>query len=356
MTRTRPRPLLMAASALTAVVVTAACGGGTTIEDTREGNDAEVTGTADPDAEIPEGLRIDFLPKQLNNPFFEVVNQGGTEAVAEVGGEATERGGTEATADSQVEYVNAASQAGSDAVVIAANDPDAVCPALEEARDNGAVIVGYDSDANCTDVFVNQSSTELVGRTLVEMIAEQLAGEGSFAVLSATPNATNQNAWIARMEEVLTEEEYAGLELVETVYGNDDDLESFQEMQGLMQSHPDLDGVVVPTTVGLAAAARYVSDSEYQGDLAVTGLGTPNQLRAFVHDGTVDQFALWNPHDLGYLAGHTAAALSAGRITGAEGETFTAGRLGEYTFETEREVVLGPPQVFDDQNVDDFDF
>jgi rhamnose transport system substrate-binding protein len=158
------------------------------------------------------------------------------------------------------------------------------------------------------------------------------------------------------MEEVLAEEEYADLELVETVYGNDDDLESFQEMQGLMQSHPDLDGVVSPTTVGIAAAARYISDSEYQGEVAVTGLGTPNQMRAFVHDGTVGRFALWNPLDLGYLAGYTGAALRAGQITGAEGETFTAGRLGEFTFETEGELVLGPPQVFDAENVDDFDF
>jgi rhamnose transport system substrate-binding protein len=158
------------------------------------------------------------------------------------------------------------------------------------------------------------------------------------------------------MEEVLAEEEYADLELVETVYGNDDDLESFQEMQGLMQSHPDLGGVVAPTTVGIAAAARYVSDSEYQGEVAVTGLGTPNQMREFVDDGTVSQFALWNPLDLGYLAGYTGAALRAGQITGAEGETFTAGRLGEFTFETEGEIVLGPPQVFDAENVDDFDF
>ncbi|MFD6951600.1 rhamnose ABC transporter substrate-binding protein [Nocardiopsis sp. TSRI0078] len=354
MTEPRPRHLFLAASAF-AVLMTAACGG-TTIEDAQEEDNAGPTGTADPNAEIPEGLKIDFLPKQLNNPFFEIVNQGGTEAVEEVGGTATERGGTEATADSQVEYINAASQAGSDAIVIAANDPDAVCPALNEARDNGAVIVGYDSDANCTDVFVNQSSTELIGRTLVEMISEDLGGEGTFAVLSATPNATNQNAWIAAMEEVLKEEEYADLELVDTVYGNDDDLESFQEMQGLMQSHPDLDGVVSPTTVGIAAAARYVSDSEYKGDVAVTGLGTPNQMREFVHDGTVDQFALWNPHDLGYLAGYTGAALKAGQITGAEGETFTAGDLGEFTFETDREIVLGPPQVFDAENVDDFDF
>jgi len=354
MTDRRPRHLLLAASAFT-VLMTAACGG-TTIDDAQEEDTSGPTGTADPDAEIPEGLKIDFLPKQLNNPYSDIVNEGGAVAVEELAGEFTERGGTEPTADSQVEYINAASQAGSDVVVIAANDPDAVCPSLDQARENGAAIVGYDSNANCTDIFVNQSSDELIGRTLVEMISEQIGGEGTFAVLSATPNATNQNSWIAAMEEVLAEEEYADLELVDTVYGNDDDLQSFQEMQGLMQSHPDLDGVVSPTTVGIAAAARYVSDSEYKGEVAITGLGTPNQMREFVEDGTVDSFALWNPEELGYLAGYAGAALSAGRITGAEGETFEAGDLGEYTVEADGEIVLGPPTVFDADNIDDFDF
>ncbi len=352
---TEPRHPLVLAAAAAAVLIATACGG-TTIDDAQEDGPQGPTGTADPDAEIPEGLAIDFLPKQLNNPFFDLVNAGGSEAVDELGGVATERGGTEATADSQVEYVNAASQAGSDVIVIAANDPDAVCPALNEARDNGAAIVGYDSDANCTDVFVNQSTNQLIGQTLVDMVADQLDGGGTFAILSATPNATNQNAWIEEMEQILQEDEYSDLQLVDTVYGNDDDLESFQEMQGLMQSHPDLDAVVSPTTVGVAAAARYVSDSEYKGELVVTGLGTPNQMREFVHDGTVDQFALWNPHELGYLAGYTGAALKAGQITGAEGETFTAGSLGEFTFEADHELVLGPPLVFDADNVDDFDF
>lgn len=349
------RTSLLFAAAASAVLLATACGG-TTIDDAQDDEGSGPTGTADPDAEIPEGLQVDFLPKQLNNPFFELVNAGGVEAVEEIAGEATERGGTEPTADSQVEYINAASQDGSDVIVIAANDPDAVCPALDEARDNGAAVVSYDSDANCTDVFVNQSSNELIGQTLVDMVSADLGGEGTFAILSATPNATNQNAWIEEMEQILEEDEYSDLELVDTVYGNDDDLESFQEMQGLVQAHPDLDGVVSPTTVGLAAAARYISDSEYQGELAVTGLGEPGQMREFVHDGTVDEFALWDPHELGYLAGYTGAALQAGQITGAEGEAFTAGELGEFTFETDGEIVLGPPQVFDADNVDDFDF
>uniref|UniRef100_UPI00139CF92E hypothetical protein n=1 Tax=Escherichia coli TaxID=562 RepID=UPI00139CF92E len=65
---------------------------------------------------------------------------------------------------------------------------------------------------------------------------------------------------------------------------------------------------------------------------------------------------LWDPADIGYLAAHAGAALAAGRITGAEGEAFEAGELGEYTIGAEGEIVLGPPTTFDASNIDEFDF
>ena len=67
----------------------------------------------------------------------------------------------------------------------------------------------------------------------------------------------------------------------------------------------------------------------FKGKVALTGLGTPNQMRDYVLDGTVTAFALWNPGDLGYLAAYAAKALIDGDITGAEGDEFDAGKLGK---------------------------
>jgi rhamnose transport system substrate-binding protein len=188
------------------------------------------------------------------------------------------------------------------------------------------------------------------------MIADATGGSGEIAILSATPNATNQNAWIEIMKTELAKSANSGLKLVETAYGNDDDQTSFQKTQGLLQAHPNLKGIVSPTTVGVAAAARYLSSSEYKGKVALTGLGTPNQMRKFVQDGTVKSFALWDPSKLGYLATYAAAALASGQITGASGEKFKAGDLGEYTVGEQGELVLGPPTEFTKDNIDQFDF
>ncbi|GAB3449991.1 rhamnose ABC transporter substrate-binding protein [Streptomonospora sediminis] len=359
MMRKRVRYGVTAAALAGIMLATSACGGTTRGDGGGSGSgsggsDAE----ADPGAEIPEGMAISYLPKQLNNPYHQVANSGGEKAVKELKGDYKEVGPSEATASSQVSYINTLSQQGSEVIVIAANDPNAVCGALNQARQAGSVVVTYDSDtkADCRDLFINQATAEDIAKTQVEMVAEQIDGEGEIAFLSATPNATNQNTWLEMMEKELAKDEYSDIEVVDTVYGNDDDQKSFNEMQALLQTHPDLAGVVSPTTVGLAAAARYLSGSDYKGEVALTGLGTPNQMREYVQNGTVEEFALWDPADLGYLAGYAGASLSAGRITGEKGQTFKAGELGEYTIGADGEVVLGPPTVFNKDNIGDYDF
>jgi rhamnose transport system substrate-binding protein len=205
-------------------------------------------------------------------------------------------------------------------------------------------------------VFVNQVTTQLVGENQVESIGRQIDYKGEIAILSATANATNQNAWIDVMKETLKKPKYKNMKLVKVAYGDDDDQKSFQETQGLIQAYPNLAGIISPTTVGVAAAARYLSTSPQKGKLKLTGLGFPNQMRKFVENGTLEEFQLWVPKDVGYLAGYAAVALASGVITGKEGEKFTAGRLGEYTIGKNGEIVLGPLTTFNADNIDEFDF
>ncbi|HEX2072198.1 MAG TPA: rhamnose ABC transporter substrate-binding protein [Geodermatophilus sp.] len=340
------------------VLTTAACGGTTRGEDEGgNGGGGQAGATANPEAEIPAGLAIAMLPKQLNNPYFDVAATGAERAVGEVEGEFSQVGPSEASASSQVSYINTLTQQGADVILTSANDPNAICSALDQARAAGSSVVTFDSDTNpeCRDLFVNQATAEGIAQTQIDLMAEQIGGSGQVAILSATANATNQNTWIDLMEQYAAEQ-YPDMEIVATVYGDDEDEKSFQETQGLLQTYPELKGIISPTTVGIAAAARYLSGSEYKGQVALTGLGTPNQMREFVQNGTVTAFALWNPEELGYLAAYAGAALAAGQITGAEGETFEAGELGEYTIEADGVVVLGEPTVFNADNIDDFDF
>jgi len=358
-----PRTLraVLAALALVAALLFAACGD---TKDDQSSSSNESTSASsddnkvDPNAEIPQGLKTVSIPKQLGNPYEEFEHSGVDEALKELGGSNRISGPTDAGASSQIAIINAAVQQKPDAIIIAGNDPDAVAPALKQAAQRGIKVVGMDSDVapDARSVFVNQVTTELVGQNQVESMGKQIGYKGDIAILSATANATNQNAWIDVMKETLKQDKYKDMKLVKVAYGDDDDQKSFQEMQGLIQAYPDLKGVISPTTVGVAAAARYLSKSPEKGKVKLTGLGFPNQMRKFVKDGTVDEFQLWVPKDVGYLAGQAAAALVSGRITGKEGEKFKAGRLGDYTIGKNGEIVLGPLTTFNKGNIDKFDF
>lgn len=307
---------------------------------------------------IKKGLKIAFLPKQVNNPYFAIAWKGGQAALKEIGAVGKQVGPSDAGASSQVSYINTLMSQRQDVIVLSASDQNALSPYLKRAMTQKIKVVTYDSDVakDARNIFVSQASTDTIARDEVKLLAKQIGGKGEIAILSATPNATNQNAWIAIMQDELKKAEYKDIKLVKIAYGNDDDQKSFTEMQGLMQAYPNLKGVISPTTVGISAAARYLSTSPYKGKVSLTGLGTPNQMRAFVKDGTVTAFALWNPEDLGYLAAYAAGALASGQISGKEGDTFTAGKLGKYTVGKDGVVTLGPLTVFDKSNIDKFNF
>ncbi|WP_062311485.1 rhamnose ABC transporter substrate-binding protein [Demequina rhizosphaerae] len=347
---TKARGGIVAVAAALALAV-AGCSSDSSSDESSDGASGDAMGGGD------ANLAITFLPKNLGNAYFDTSDAGGETAIMEFGGTYEEVGPAEAGPDAQVSYINTLTQQGVGGIVVSANDPAAICDALNEARDNGVKVVTFDSDTNpeCRDLFINQATADGIAQVQVDMIAEQIGDEGQVAILSASANATNQNAWIATMEEIFAAD-HPNIELVDTVYGDDDDQTSFDKTAALLQTYPDLKGIISPTTVGISAAARYLSTSDYKGEVALTGLGTPNQMREYVEDGTVTEFALWNPADLGYLAAYAAKALIEGEITGAEGDTFEAGDLGSYEVGADATVLLGDPYRFNADNIGDFDF
>lgn len=304
-----------------------------------------------------EGAAISFLPKDVVNNYFANSFQGAEEAAAEIGATVEQVGPDTPSAAEQVTFIQTLTQQGVDAIAVSANDPNALAPSLQEAMAQGIAVVSFDSDVapDARNLFINQANSEDIGRSQVQIMGRLIGCEGQIAILSAASTATNQNAWIEFMEDELTKPGYENMELVEVVYGDDEPQLSRDRTIELLTAYPDLRGIISPTTVGIAAAAGALEE-EGRTDVVLTGLGLPNELRQYVENGTIQEFALWNPIDLYYLTTYAAAALVSGEITGAEGDTFSAGRLGSYTVGANGEVLLGPPFVFTAENIDQFDF
>jgi rhamnose transport system substrate-binding protein len=310
-------------------------------------------------APLKKGLKVFVIPKNLGNPYFttsDSVKSGGALAalkqLAEVG---TETSGTSATSASQIPAIQAAITKGANALIVSATDASALCPTLNSAMKKHITVVTYDSDApSCRNLFVNQAESSAIGKSEVDLLAKQLGGSGEIAIVSAAASATNQNAWIGFMKQEL--KKYPNMKLDTIVYGNDDPATSTQVTQGLLQQYPNLKGIISPTTVGIAAAAAVLDTPQYRGKIKLTGLGTPNSLRKYVKDGTIDAFELWNPADLGYLAAYAAVNYASGAVTGKTGQTFKAGKLGAYKVGAKSTILLGPPYVFNKANIDKFNF
>jgi rhamnose transport system substrate-binding protein len=357
----RRATLLALALPVAATVALAACSSSSSSSSSSSASSAATGSSSSPASSggLKTGLKVYVIPKQLGQSYFttaDSANSGGAIAALEALGETgTETSGNAATAASQIPAIQAAISKGANALIVSATDPTALCPTLKSAMSRGIKVVTYDSDApSCRSMFINQASTAAIGTTEVDILAKELNDTGQIAIVSAEASATNQNAWIGYMKQEL--KKYPKMSLVSTVYGNDDATTSTQVTQGLLEQYPNLKGIISPTTVGIVAAAAVLDTPKYRGKVLLTGLGTPDSMKKFVADGTVKEFELWNPANLGYLAGYAAVELASGKITGAQGQTFTAGKLGSFTVGADDTVLLGPPFVFSASNINQFNF
>ncbi|MBR5047018.1 MAG: substrate-binding domain-containing protein, partial [Eubacterium sp.] len=264
-----------------------------------------------------------------------------------------------ATADAQITVIQNLISQQVDAIMVAGNDTNALQSVLQEAMNAGIKVGSFDSSVNAASrqVFVNQAGNQEIGTTLMEAVYDLTGGEGQWAILSATSQATNQNAWIEAMKGVMEgDDKYSKLELVEVAYGDDEAQKSTDQTQALLSKYPDLKLIVAPTTVGIMAAAKVLQDEG--SSVKLTGLGLPSEMAAYIGDDDAHScpyMYLWNPIDLGKLAGHVAIALCDGTITGAAGDKFTAGDMGDYEVveaaDGGTEIILGAPFKFDPSNI-----
>jgi rhamnose transport system substrate-binding protein len=308
-----------------------------------------------PLAHAAKAYHIFVLPKTTDNPYFSTAFNGSLLANKALGDVVKEVGPTASSTTTQTQYVAQLIQEHADAIVVSANDPLAIKAALQRAMAKGIKVVGYDSDPlGARNVFVNQASTEQIGRVQVQTIAKYIHYTGEIAILSATTTATNQNAWISYMKKELALPKYKNMKLVKIAYGNDDPNKSTTEAQGLLTSFPNLKAIISPTSIGILAAAQVVKNAHSK--ILVTGLGTPNDLRAYVKGGQIPAFAIWDVGHLGYLAEYVAHDLLTGAITGKVGEKFSVPMLGNYVIGANNVVTLGPPLIITKANVDRYHF
>ncbi|MEW5818282.1 MAG: rhamnose ABC transporter substrate-binding protein [Spirochaetota bacterium] len=304
-----------------------------------------------------KGLRIAMVVKNLGNSFFEACRDGGLEAAKELGGvELIYQGPSTPTAEGQIEIIDSLIAQKVDAIAISANDVDALVPICKKAMKAGIKVISFDSGIAEAGRILHlaPSGDEFIGRSQVKMMAELINFKGEIAILSASSQATNQNAWIEWMKKELEKPDYKDMKLDTVVYGDDLSDKSYREAMGLFKSYPNLKGIISPTTVGIAATGKALEDAGLAGKIELTGLGLPSEMKQYIKNGTCRKMSLWNPIDLGYSATYIANKLVAGAFQGKEGEVMKIGRMGDITIGKGNVAVMSEPYVFNKDNIDKF--
>lgn len=323
-------------TSLTAALAACGSGGGSGAE----GSAAADTAAADAAAASSEasgsessgqaadasGITIGVVYKQSGNAYFQAGVTGFQKAADELGFTLVHDGPEEGSNDGQIRIIQNYIDQGVDALCVAANDPDGLVDVLNTARDAGIKVLSWDAEVSYEgrDLDVEPSSAENIGLTLLKSISDSVGGEGQIGIVSAVATAPNQNLWIKYIQEhAANDAEFANIELLDPVYGDDEYQKSYDVCNALLNQYPDLKGIIVPTTNGAPAVSKCVEDAGKGGQIKVTGLTLASDMAEYIKDGTCDETFLWNPIELGYVTSYAAVAMINGEITGQAGDTLT---------------------------------
>jgi rhamnose transport system substrate-binding protein len=274
----------------------------------------------------------------MGNSYFEALAVGFNNAISQLGENNFNfvyTGPDTAGALRQLPYIEEAVKAGADAIFIAANSDTGLNGAFDKARSAGVRVYSINQDIPGSeahrDAAILPVPFDVLGAAQVEFLAAQMGYRGEFAILSATREAPDQNTWIAFMREELKKHKYSRMRLVDIVYGKEEREASRKAMRELIGKHPNLRGVIAPTTVGLLAASSIVRELGLAAKIKITGVGLPSEMEEFVLDGTCGGFYLWNPTLQGYMAAFLVWNEKMEGVSPEPAAVFSAGKLGEYT-------------------------
>lgn len=306
-----------------------------------------------------DDFELAMVIKETTNPYYNATLQGAQLAAQEIGGKVNNYGPTQSSGQAQVELINNLADRHVPAIAVAPSDPDAVVPAMKRAQKIGAKVITFDADSNPDGraFFVNQATSDSIGRFGAILLVKAMGTKGQVAIVSAQPTAANQNAWIAAFRDEL--KKYPDIQIVDEVYGYDNEQKAFDVTVALTTKYPDLKGIFAPTCPGLPAVARAIESVGKQGKVFISGNCVPSITSKYMLDGTIQGFYLWDPIKLGYVTYYAAKYFAEGKIQGKPGDSFTiaSGKWpGKYEIDSSGQIITGEPLQFTPDNVKNYNF
>lgn len=299
---------------------------------------------------------IALLPKLVNIDYFDAAKRGAARAAEDLNVVLIFDGPAEPSGSEQNKFFDTWIRQGVDAICVAPNQPKTVQRFVEKAHANGIKVLTWDSDApeSGRDAFVNQVDEKLLGETLMDDLAEQMGEEGEWAIAIASLDAANLNTW-RRYAEARAQAKYPKLRLVATEVTKEDENFARQKVETLLNAYPNLKGIIAFDSNSVPGAAEAVKRTGKIGQVAIVGNSTPNKMRAYLNEGVLESFYLWDPGELGELTVRVAKALLDGQILSPEMVLPSYGKI-TLSERDSKTIIMAQPIRFTKDNIDQFDF
>lgn len=303
-------------------------------------------------------VKVAFVPKLQGIPYFEAMNAGGKEAASKLGGvEWLYQGPTSADAAAQADIVNSYIQQKVNTLFIAPNDPDSMAPLIKQGIDAGIKVGTSDTDAPNSErqLMVLMASAEGIGQADTDALMKAMDGKGKFAIVSCGETAAQLNQWIAEVKKY-SAQKYPDADLVDTVYAGEDVAKATQMATDLMNAHPDIKGFLGVCSTAGPGVAQAVQNAGKIGKVFTVGMGTPNDMKKYLQNGSASAGVLWDAKALGCLTAWAGQQLAQGKEFQAAQQVGACG-LDNVTYDSSTKILLmGKPLTFTKDNVGDYNF
>lgn len=277
------------------------------------------TSTGEEPAAESKDIKIALITMDSIDQHWITLNEGAQKAAAELGVTVTFMAPNTKDDAQQIEQVNNAVSAGCQAIIVAANGPDAISSALNEAISADVKVVYVDSPANVEAEATFSTDNKAAGQTAGETMLAELEAQG---ITSGSIGIVNVNAatasTVAREEGFRAAFEGTDFELLETQYGEGDAAKSQSIAENyITQGVVGIFGCNEGSTTGAGNANKAASSH-----VVVVGFDKSDAILGLIEDGFVLATMAQNPDVMGYEGVRAAvAALNGEDLGGAVTDT-----------------------------------
>jgi ribose transport system substrate-binding protein len=248
-------------------------------------------------------LYIPVISKGFQHQFWLAVKVGAEKAAVDYDVTITFEGPEkESMVDKQMDMLQVAIDKDPAAICFAAVDSKAAIPLLEQAKEKGIPVIGFDSGVD-SDIPLSTAATDNIAAAALaaDKMAELIGGAGEVAVIAHDQTSRTGIDRVKGFTDRIAEK-YPNVTIVSTQYGGGDQLRSTDLAKAVIQGNPELKGFFGANEGSIIGVMNAVQELGMKGKLVVIGYDSGQQQIEAIRSGLLAGAITQDPIGIGYKA------------------------------------------------------